>query len=237
MSTSSVRAPIDVQDRHSRPAGPASADRRATGSTTGPRRLMLLGGPVTVALYVLGMALAGEAPAVDASAGDLTGYWADSANVLTGFLVLVAAMTLAAFGAGLASALRDAGDDGPLPVLAGIGAAVSAGGLTLTAMLALALHDAADKVDGTAVQSLNVLFDNLFMPIVAGFGLVLAAAGFSARRTGLLPAALAWPAIVLGVIAPLYFAGFATYVLGGAWFAVTGIVLSRRTPAHEQVVS
>lgn len=237
MSTSSVRAPIDVQGRQPRSAGSASAGRRATGSTAGARRLMLLGGPVTVVLYVLGMALAGEAPAVDASAGDLTGYWADSTNVLTGFLVLVAAMTFAAFGAGLASALRDAGDDGPLPVLAGIGAAVSAGGLTLTAMLALALHDAADKVDGTAVQSLNVLFDNLFMPIVAGFGLVLAAAGFSARRTRALPTALVVTAIALGLIAPLYYGGFATYMLGGVWFAVTGIVLSRRSTAHEQVGS
>lgn len=226
MSTSSVRAPIDVQGRSPRPAGTSA--RPTGGLAAGPRRVLLLGGPLTVVLYVAAMMLAGEAPAIDAGTAELTAYWADETNVLVAFLVFTAAMVFAAFAAGLAGVLREHGDDGPLPLLAAVGGGVASVGLTLSAMLAISLQDAADEVGGAPVGTLNLMMDNLWMPIVAGFGLVLAATGFSARRTRALPGALAWAAIVLGLVAPLYYGGFATYMLGGVWFAVTGIVLSRR---------
>lgn len=40
--------------------------------------------------------------------------------------------------------------------------------------------------------------------------------------------ALVWPAMVLGLIAPLYYGGFATYMFGGVWFAIVGVLLFRR---------
>jgi hypothetical protein len=192
------------------------------------RRPLLLGGPLLLALYVGAMALAGEAPAVDAPDAELTGYWSASKMVVGAFLLFSAAFAIAAFGAGLVSVLRDRGDRGPLPTLVAVGTTLATVGLVLDASLVITLHHVADEVDGAAVQSLHALFENLSMPITGGFGLLLAGAGFSARATGALPAGLAWPAVVLGVIAPFHLLGFATFALGGLWIAVAGVVLYAR---------
>jgi hypothetical protein len=220
MTDITMRPAVDVGRRAPTTAAPAV--------TTTARRSLLLTGPVGVVAYVVGSAIAGEAPATDSSAAELTAYWREDAVVVASFVALAAAMLIGAFGAALASVLRDHGDDGAFPRVTTVGAALAAAGLALSATLALALNTAATDVGPDAVASLNPVFDAGFMPIVGGLGLLLAGAGLSARRTGALPAALAWPAIVLGVAAPLAFAGFATFVLGGLWIVVVAIVLLRR---------
>jgi len=217
MTDLSMRPAVDVGPRtHTPSQSPASV----------PNRALLLGGPLVLLLYVAVMALAGEAPDAAADPAQVVSYWSD-VPVAAPFGVSAVAFALGAFGAGLAGVLRARGDRGALPTLVGVGAAVGAAGLTVQAAVALTLVDVAGDIDPVAVQSLHAVMDNLFMPVVAGFGLLLAGAGFSARRTGALPAPLAWAGIVLGVIAPFHVAGFATFTLGGLWIAVTGIVLAR----------
>jgi hypothetical protein len=217
MTDLSMRPAVDVGPRIHTPS-PSTASV--------PNRALLLAGPLVLLLYVAVMALAGEAPDSAADPAQVVSYWSD-VPVAAPFLVSGVAFALGAFGAGLAGVLRAHGDRGALPTLVGVGAAVGAAGLTVEAAVALTLVDVAGDIDPVAVQSLHAVMDNFFMPVVAGFGLLLAGAGFSARRTGALPAPLAWAGIVLGVIAPFHLAGFATYTLGGLWIAVAGVVLAR----------
>lgn len=220
-TTTTTRPAVDV--------GPRTA--RRTSAPASAQRWMLLGGPLLVVLYVLGGAIAGSPPAADSPARELAAHWAGGDQVPTAFLALAAALAVAVYGAGLAGVLREHGDDGPLPSLTVAGAAVAAAGLALQGSLIIALVDAAEDVGPAVVVPLQVLSDSLFMPMVAGIALMLLGAGLSARRSRALPAWLAVPALVLGAVAPLYFLGYATFMLGGIWIAVTGILLARRTTA------
>lgn len=218
MTHTTVRPPVDV--------GPPG--RRLTAPASATPRVLAGFGLLIPLLYIAVTAIAGETPATDAPTAALTSYWGEDSSALGGFLMFGVAFAIGAFGAGLLGVLRAAGDDGPLPVLVGVGAAVAAAGLALDANVALILYDAAGEGDGATLDALHPLFEGLWMPYVAGFGLLLVGAGFSARRTGALPAPLAIAAMVLGCVAPFYVLGFATFLGGGVWCAITAVVLLRR---------
>ena len=126
----------------------------------------------------------------------------DSVEITAG--LSVAAITLFVFfGAYLRKVLDAAGaGDGPLPLIAFAGTVVFGVGIAIDNTILFALAEAADDIDPTAVQALQALWDNDFLPILFGMVLLLIGAGLSVVRFGGLPKWLGWAAIVLAVLAP-----------------------------------
>ena len=93
--------------------------------------------------------------------------------------------------------------------------------------ISFALAEAAEDIDPVAVQSLQALWDNDFMPIAIGLVVLLLASGLSIVRYGALPKWLGWVAIVLAVVGmtPI---GFVAFMGGALWVLVVSILLAVR---------
>ncbi len=97
-------------------------------------------------------------------------------------------------------------------------------------MILVALAEGAEDLEPTAVEALQGLWDNDWIPFVLGAGSFLLASGLSTIAHGALPKWLGWIAIVLGVLTftPIGFVGF----LGGAlWILIASVVLTMRARA------
>ena len=115
-------------------------------------------------------------------------------------LVVIAVAFFLFFAGYLRKVLRAAeGENGMLSAMVLAGATVMAVGAAIDATISFALADAADKIEPTAVQALQALWDNDFFPLALGSGVFLLASGLSIALHGALPRWLGWIAIVLGV--------------------------------------
>jgi hypothetical protein len=113
-----------------------------------------------------------------------------------------ALVLLVFFGAYLRQVLRAAGPDGEiLSLVSFAGVVVVATGFAIEGTITIALTETASDIDPVAVQSLQALWDNAFVPLAVGVLLFLWATGLAAIRTGALPSWLGWVMIALGVIA------------------------------------
>ncbi len=115
------------------------------------------------------------------------------------------------------------------------GGAVYAVGLMLMAALMVALVDAANKHLAGPAQTLNVLSNDLWVPVVVGISLLGLGTGVSALRSATLPTWLGWASVVLGVLALAGPVGAIAFLLAPVWALVTGIVImrsSRKTTAQ-----
>ena len=74
-------------------------------------------------------------------------------------------------------------------------------GFAIEGTITITLTETASDIDPVAVQSLQALWDNAFLPLAVGVLLFLWATGLAAIRTGALPSWLGWVMIALGVIA------------------------------------
>jgi hypothetical protein len=141
------------------------------------------------------------------------------------------------FAGSLRRALRAAeGEGGVLSALVLAGAIVLATGAAIDATILFAIAEAAEDIEPSAVQALQALWDNDFLPLAMGTQVLLLAAGLSIVRHGALPKALGWIAIVLAILSltPL---GFAAFVGGGLWIAVASVLLTLRERAGERAVA
>lgn len=117
-----------------------------------------------------------------------------------------------------------------LSAVAFAGAIVFAVGAAVGATLHLALADTPDDIDPVAVQALNALDWDYFIPFAVRMSTLLLAAGISVVRHGALPKWLGWIAIVL-VVAAYTPAGFFAFLAGGLWILVTSTLLTVRATA------
>ncbi|MGK2938112.1 MAG: hypothetical protein ACSLFR_09970 [Solirubrobacteraceae bacterium] len=201
-----------------------AADRPGVFSARGT----LLLAPVIVALSIVGMSLGGGTPAGDASPAEVARGWSDGALGVLPFVELTVGLLFGVFAAGLATALRTLGDPGAAPRVVLMGGAAGALFFAIDANLSLILADDAATLDPAAAQAVNAIYDGLFMPMIAALALTTAGAGASLLRTSAIPAVPAWTGIGLGLVAPLFVGGFATFVLAPFWLAVVGVLLYRR---------
>jgi hypothetical protein len=114
-----------------------------------------------------------------------------------------------------------------LPTIALIGSAILATGAAIDATISFALAEAAGDIDPTAVQALQALWDNDFMPLALGASLFFLATGLAIVRYGGVPTWLGWIAVLLGVVA-LTPAGFVTFMVGGLWIIGVSVLLALR---------
>ncbi len=193
-----------------------------------------LTGVAFIVLLIAGLMVGGEPPtATEDSPADIVSFWVDNeSSVIAGtVLVMLAALSLVFFGGYLRKVLRSPeGDGGMLPTVVVVGTTIMAVGTAIDATITVALVTAAEEIDEAAVQALQALWDNDFLPIALGIFVFLLATGLAIVRHAGLPAWLGWIAIALVV---LYIAAAASDVepiwivasLGSALWVLTLSVL------------
>jgi hypothetical protein len=187
-------------------------------------------GPLTgvlfVALAIALFAMAGDAPDVkENTARQIAAYYGDrEGTVMVGAgLGLIGCALLVFFCAYLSSVLE--GD--LLPRVAFAGGVILAVGLAIDVTISVALVQTVDHVDPVAVQSLNSLFTNDYIPFILGAMLILLASGLAIVRQHNLPPWLGWLGIVLALPAPTPL-GVITFVGAGIWILLASVLLWTR---------
>ena len=200
-------------------------------------RFLPLAGVLVGVLFFVGLALTWGDPSSETAPAETFSYWQDNRgqHQISGLLLApLIAFLLVFFGAGLQRRLqRETGDSGHGTVAFG-GALLAASAFTLVGMLEGAATNAAHEGQRQAVYTLSQLHSYDWLAWNAAFAAVLLATGLGARRTGLLPAPLAWATIVIGasLLTPLGFFGFFLVPL---WLIVVGVLLTRSEPGQGEV--
>jgi hypothetical protein len=198
-------------------------------------RLAPLTGLAFVAIVVAVFAIGGETPGQHDTAQQVQAFYSahhDKHETLA-LTLAISIPFLLFFTSILRYELRRQGGTGQLANAAFAGGVVAAMGFGILSIVHLSLAVAADSANtlGTT-QVLNVLDSNDFVPMTAGMGVLVLAAGWSAVRHGGLPTWLAWVGIVIGVVV-FTPAGFIGFLASGLWVAIVSVLLTlaRRAPA------
>jgi hypothetical protein len=204
----------------------------------GLQRYAPLAGVVFVVLIVIAVIIGGESPDPDDSRRSVVEFWTDNdtEQIWSSAIGAWSSIFFVWFAGSLRSALREReGGSARLSALSFAGAIIAAGGLLGLASLGFAAADTAGDVPGDVTQTLSVLGSEFFFPVAAGYAIFLLAAGILAVRTAVLPAWLAWSAIVVGVlcVTPV---GFFALLVGLVWLLIVSVLLYRREvgPADRQ---
>jgi hypothetical protein len=197
-------------------------------------RLLGGAGVLAGALFATALAATGGAPEEAVPAGPVIDHYRDAESTYAWLGIGVGpvlALLLVAFGVALRSRLRsrEAGE-ASWSALA-FGGAVAAAMITgIVAGIGLAAARAAGDGALESVLTLHRLGDYMWVPWVAAFSAITLGAGIGGLRTTALPAWLAWPSLVIGVVF-LTPAGFVPFLLMPVWLVVTGAVLVLGTRA------
>jgi len=192
--------------------------------------LVPLTGVGFVLLGIVSAIVGGEPQSADDPVREIVDYYVDNKDSIqaAAFLGVAATLLLVFFGAYLRRVLRAAAPEGEiLSLVSFLGLVVIAVGFAIDTTILIALSEAADDINPVAVQSLQALWDNDFVPLVLGVLMFLWATGLAVIRTGALPKWLGWVMIVLGVVG-LTPIGFAAAIGAAILVVVLSILLSVR---------
>lgn len=193
--------------------------------------LVALTGVGTIVIAIVASLISGEPPGVDDnSTREIVDHYVDNKDSIeiSAAISLVAITLFVFFGAYVRKVLNAAGGgQSPLPDIAFAGTIVFGVGIAIDNTITFALAEAADDIDPTAVQALQALWDNDFLPVLMGMVLLLLGAGLSAVRFGGLPKWLGWAAILLAVLGATPI-GFVAFLGGALWVLIVSILLSVR---------
>jgi hypothetical protein len=192
--------------------------------------LVPLTGVGFIVVGIVSFIVGGEPKSADDPVREIVAFYVDNKNSVQAgaFIGVAATVLLVFFGAYLRRLLRAAAGDGEmLSLVAFIGIAIVAVGFAIDTTILIALSEAADDINPVAVQSLQALWDNDFVPIMLGVLLFLWGTGLSVIRTGVLPKWLGWVMVVLGVVGvtPI---GFVSVIGAAILVLVLSILLSVR---------
>jgi hypothetical protein len=173
------------------------------------KTLVPLSGIVAVVLVIASFSIIGETPDLDAPSDEVASFYVahDSDATASGLLLAVAGLLFLVFFAELRNFLRRAEQSGPgASTLSFAGGILLTVGLAIFAGLDVALGDVPDKIDPAALQTMNVLGEDLFPAFAIGVMAFLLATGAAIIGTGALPRWLGWAIIVgaLFAVSPLF---------------------------------
>jgi len=193
-------------------------------------RIGALTGVAFVVVAIIAGIIGGEPPDADSPVQEIVDHYSDNeTSIQVGAFVGAAAMVLLVFfGAYLRSVFSAAeGRGGMLSALTLVGTAIIAVGFAIDITISIALTEAVDDIEPAAVQALQALWDNDFVPIALGILVFLIATGLSILRYGALPKWLGWVALVLAVVGftPI---GFIAFLGTGIWIAIVSVMLAVR---------
>jgi hypothetical protein len=176
---------------------------------------------VIIALIVSG----GEPPSADEPVQEIIDHYVDNKDSVEigAFVGVAAAILLVFFGAYLRSVF--AAVEGGSKML--VGTAIVATGLAIDSTITISLAESVEDIEPAAVQSLQALWDNDFVPLALGALLFLISSGLSIVLYGGLPKWLGWVALALAVIGftPI---GFAAFVGTGIWILIVSVMQTMR---------
>ena len=165
--------------------------------------LVPLTGVAFIVVGIIGFSISGEPKSADEPVREIVDFYVDKKESvqISAIAGVVAGLLLIFFGAYLRKVLRLAApEEEILPLVAFIGLVIVAVGFAIDGTISFALAEAADDIDPAAVQALQALWDNDFLPIVLGVLAFLVATGISVLRSGALPKWLGWVMIVLAIV-------------------------------------
>jgi hypothetical protein len=189
-----------------------------------------LTGVAFVVVAVVGGIISGQPPDAGSPVQEIVDHYQDNKTAIEvgAFVAAAAGVLLVFFGAYLRSVLATAERPGGwLSSLVLVGTAIVAVGLAIDVTISIALAEAVDDIDPAAVQALEALWDNDFVPLALGTLIFLISTGVSILRHGALPRWLGWVALVLAVLGftPI---GFAAFIGAGVWIAIVSVMLALR---------
>jgi hypothetical protein len=194
-----------------------------------PRKLVPLTGVVAVALVVVASFFAGETPDTDDPVQEIVSFYTenDSDQKAAGLLLALGMFFFLCFAAVLRENLRRAEvERAAASTLGFAGAIVFAIGALIFAGLAFTLGEAADDIDPTAIQTLHVLNNEMFLSLVVGTLAFLLGSGITVLTTGALPKWVGWLAII-GAILSLT-PTFLPIIAMGLFILIVSVLLSLR---------
>ena len=189
-----------------------------------------LTGVAFVVVGIISFLISGEPKSADNPVQEIVDFYVDKKDSvqISAIAGVVAGLFLIFFGAYLRKVLRAAGGEGEtLSLVSFIGLVLVALGFAIDGTILFALAEAAEDIDPVAVQSLQALWDNDFLPIMLGVLAFLWATGISVIRSGALPKWLGWVMILLGIVGvtPI---GFVAAIGSAILVLVLSILLSLR---------
>jgi len=193
--------------------------------------LVPLTGVGFVVVGIISFLIAGEPKSADDPVREIVSFYVDNKDsVEAGAIVgAVAGLLLIFFAAYLRKVLRAAagGEGEILSLVSFVGLVLVALGFAIDGTISFALAEAADDINPVAVQALQALWDNDFLPIMLGVLAFLWATGISVLRSGALPKWMGWVMILLGIVGvtPV---GFAAAIGSAILVLVISIMLSLR---------
>jgi len=196
--------------------------------TTRLERLAPLLGVLFSVVMVVGFLVGGETPDTDASAAEIFDHYDDEGPILVGVIALLIAGVLLMFFAGaLRRHLAAVGPEWLATVVFGGAVAIAAGlGMFLSSQVALV--DAADKNQEGALQTLNILDNSNFGPVVVGLTVMYLASAWHVLVSRSLPVWIGWISLLLGILALLGPLGFIAFLAFPIWVLIVSIALFRR---------
>lgn len=192
--------------------------------------LVPLTGVAFIVVGIVSFIVGGEPKSADEPVGEIVNFYVDNKDSVEAgaFIGVAATVLLVFFGAYLRRFLRaGAGEGEMLSLISFVGIAIVAVGFAIDTTILIALSEAADDINPIAVQSLQALWDNDFVPLVLGVLLFLWGTGLSVIRSGVLPKWLGWVMLVLGVLG-LTPIGFVSAIGAAILVLVLSILLSVR---------
>jgi hypothetical protein len=197
--------------------------------------LVPLTGVAFVVVGILSFIIGGEPKSADEPVNEVVQFYVDNKDSVQigAFGGVIAGLLLIFFGAYLRKVLREAaGGNDMLSLVSFIGLVLVALGFAIDGTILFATAEAAKDIDPAAVQALQALWDNDFLPIMLGVLAFLWATGISVIRSGVLPKWLGWVMIVLG-IAGATPVGFASAIGAAILVVVISIMLSVRARSAQ----
>jgi len=190
------------------------------------RWLVPLTGLVFIVLVIVGFIVAGEPPDADEDTQKIFDFYVDNkGSIEAGVFLLALGTVFFIFFANYLRILFRASATSAT-ILVGAGLFAVGGGIDGTLLISMA-EGADNDVPPETIQSLQVFWDNDFVPLAIGIAVFLVSIGSSILSTGLLPRWLGWVVLVVALISvtPL---GFFAFPLTGLLVIVLSIWLTLR---------
>ncbi len=192
--------------------------------------LVPLAGVAFVVLMIIGFIVGGEPKSADEPVNEVVDFYVDNKSSVQAGAIIggLAMLMLVVFAAYLRRVLRDAGGPGEIwSALSFAGLVIVAIGFAIDITILIALSEAAEDVNPVAVQALQALWDNDFVPIALGATMFLLGTGAAILQSGVLPKWLGWLMLLL-VIVGVTPIGFVSAIGAALLVLALGIVLSLR---------
>jgi hypothetical protein len=189
-------------------------------------------GVLFVVLTVIGFAVAGDTPDVDATPTQIRAdFDSEAAHQIGAYLVVLGSVSLLFFAGHWRALLRVLNPGGRMANVALVGATVAATGFFVAALIHSALTDAAQKetVGDAALQSLNALDNWSFYPFATGIAVFMLSSGIAlVGSRPFFPTWVGWAAVVIGVLQLVPFIGFFAFLAAAVWILVVSLILFSR---------